>query len=222
MGVSMISINIALEEASSSLSATNFTKYRIKVLGTPPFTPYILIWSPLYVAQPKANSERSPVPITSAPNSLLKSIRICVRSRAWQFSYVVSRLTGSYPMSRKCWLTLAVILISRILIPRLFIKFKALSCVRSVVPNPGIVTPIIPFRSIFNLSNVFTQTSRASVLSSPPLTPITTVLLFVCTNRLASPATWILNISSQSSAISADDGMKGCGAMLRSSTKLCG
>ena len=30
-------------------------------------TAYILMWSPLYVAQPSASSERSPVPMTSPP-----------------------------------------------------------------------------------------------------------------------------------------------------------
>ena len=70
-------------------------------------------------------------------------------------------------------------LISRIVIPRLSISTIALLYVRSVVPNPGIVTPIIPLRLNPNLSKVFAATSKASVESKPPLIPIMTVLQLV-------------------------------------------
>ena len=63
-GVSIISRSV-FREMSSTFVAANFTKWRISVLGMPAFTPYMLMWSPLYVAQPRASSERSPVPMTS-------------------------------------------------------------------------------------------------------------------------------------------------------------
>ncbi len=50
--------------AANSFSAAHFTRLFTRVFGTPAFTPYIDMWSPLYVAHPKASSERSPVPIT--------------------------------------------------------------------------------------------------------------------------------------------------------------
>ena len=55
-------------------------------------------------------------------------------------------------------------LTSRTVTPKKFIRSMALLCVRSVVPNPGIVTPIIPFRESPNLSNVCTHTNKANVL----------------------------------------------------------
>ena len=79
------------------------------------------------------------------------------------------------------------------------IRETALVWVRSVVPNPGIVMPTIPFRGSPSLSKVFTQTNNARVESNPPEMPSTTVWHPVCTRRLAKPATWIEKISSQRS-----------------------
>ena len=56
-----------------------------------------------------------------------------------------------------------------------------------MVPNPGIVMPMIPVRSSCSLSNVRTATSSASVESSPPEMPTTAFSQRVCTSRLASP-----------------------------------
>lgn len=47
---------------------------------------------------PKVSSDRSPVPITSAFFLFAMSIRICVRSRAWEFSYVTSCTEVSCPI----------------------------------------------------------------------------------------------------------------------------
>ena len=59
------------------------------------------------------------------------------------------------------------------------------------MPKPGIVTPIMPFRSKPSLSNVRVATNRANVESNPPEIPITAVRQWVCSNRLARPDTWI-------------------------------
>ena len=59
----------------SVVSATYFTRYLTRVFGTPAFTPYIDIWSPLYVAHPRASSDKSPVPITKAPSLFDVSIK---------------------------------------------------------------------------------------------------------------------------------------------------
>ena len=77
--------------------------------------------------------------------------------------------------------------ISRMVVPRLFISSMALLYVRSVVPNPGIVTAIISLWSFFRMSKEWAVTSRASVESSPPEIPITHVVACACSIRLASP-----------------------------------
>ena len=61
----------------------------------------ILIWSPLWVAQPSASSERSPVPMTSPPSRLARFMSTNVRTRACVFSYVTSCRASSWPMSAK-------------------------------------------------------------------------------------------------------------------------
>ena len=157
------------------------------------------MWSPLYVAHPKASSERSPVPITIPQVWLAISINICVRSRACEFSYTTSCTFISWSISLKCCIQASFILTSRMVTPNDVIRSTALVCVRSVVPNPGIVTPIIPLRSQPSLSKVFTQTNNASVESKPPDIPTTALLALVCTNRCANPDTCIENISSQRS-----------------------
>lgn len=80
------------------------------------------------------------------------------------------------------------------------VRSTALVCVRSVVPNPGIVTPIMPLRSQPSLSKVFTQTNNANVESKPPDMPTTALLALVCTKRCANPDTCIENTSSQRSS----------------------
>ena len=55
-----------LRELSTKLpiSAIRETMIWIAVLGIPALTEYIDMWSPLKVHQPRASSERSPVPMT--------------------------------------------------------------------------------------------------------------------------------------------------------------
>ena len=173
MGVSTISSKICRSCVSSEVAAHHFTRCLTSVFGTLALTPYIDIWSPLYVAHPNASSDRSPVPSTMPPTWLAMSISSWVRSRACEFSYVTSCTFMSCPISAKCCLTAAVIDISREVTFSDFISSTALSCVRSVVPKPGIVTPMIPLRSNPSTSNVRTATRRASVESNPPDMPIT-------------------------------------------------
>ena len=198
--MSTISNNVARDVSSMSFSATHFTKCFTNVLGILPLTPYIDMWSPLYVAQPKASSERSPVPTTIPQVWLAISINICVRSRACEFSYTTSCTLISWSISLKCWMQASFMLTSRMVTPNDAIKSTALVWVRSVVPNPGIVTPIIPLRFQPSLSNVFTQTSNASVESRPPDMPTTALLALVCSKRCANPDTCMENISSQRSS----------------------
>ena len=97
-----------------------------------------------------------------------------------------------------------------------FISSTALSCVRSVVPKPGIVTPMIPLRSNPSTSNVRTATRRASVESNPPDMPITRFLVFVTCNLCARPLICIFIISShRESMVSPLPGTKGSGLILR-------
>ena len=106
-------------------------------------------------------------------------------------------------------------LTSRTVIPKEFIKSRAFVYVRSVVPNPGIVTPIISLRDHPNLSKVLTHTSNANVESNPPEMPTTALLAAVCTRRWAKPETCIENISSQRSFNSTPCGTKGWGSKQR-------
>ena len=175
----------------------------------------MLMWSPLYVAHPRANSERSPVPITNPPCLFAKSINNCVRSRACVFSYVTSCTSGSCPKSAKCCIQASLMLISTNVAPSFFIISTALVYVRLVVPKPGIVTPIIFERSMPNLSHVFAQTSKARVESNPPLMPNTIVFNPVWCKRVANPDICILNISSQFSSILSYEGTNGAGENLR-------
>ena len=80
--------------------------------------------------------------------------------------------------------------------PSASISTTALSWVRPVVPKPGMVIPTMPVRGNCNLSKALAATSSARVLSSPPDTPITTLLQPIAANRRASPAACILIISS--------------------------
>ena len=67
MGVSIISAKVSLqaENASSPLACSIIQ--RTSVLGMDAFTPYMLMWSALYVHQPSASSDKSPVPTTIPP-----------------------------------------------------------------------------------------------------------------------------------------------------------
>ena len=63
--------------------------------------------------------------------------------------------------------------------PRHSISFTALSYVRSVVPNPGMVIPTTVVDGSPAFFTACAETSRASVESSPPDTPTTTHLQWV-------------------------------------------
>ena len=96
-GVSQISSNTSFNPSwcsayDSKIPLTN-------VFGIDALTPYILIWSPLYAHQPKASSDKSPVPTTKLPILFDTSIRIWVLSLACTFSNVTSNLDLSYPIS---------------------------------------------------------------------------------------------------------------------------
>ena len=64
----------------------------------------------------------------------------CVRSRAWEFSYVTSCTSGSWPMSRKCRRTASPMGTSRNEAPSSSASFCAFDFVRPVVPKPGMET----------------------------------------------------------------------------------
>ena len=145
----------------------------------------------------------SPVPITMPPSLLARSIRIWVLSRAWEFSYVASCTDGSWSMSLKCCSTAGPIGISIPVTPRAFIRSHALFLVRDVVPNPGIVTPMISLRERPVLSNARAATSRASVLSRPPDMPMITVLQLMWDILLARAETCIASASRHPASISA-------------------
>ena len=145
------------------------------------------MWSPLKVAQPSASSERSPVPTTKPPIWLAMSIKICVRSRACEFSKVTLYSFGSCPISRKCCCTASTIGILRKGMPSKPARCSALLRVRAVVPKPGIVTVTIPARSRPRISKARMITSSPSVESSPPERPNVTFLEPVCLSRRANP-----------------------------------
>ena len=179
----------------------------------------MLMWSALYVAQPSASSDRSPVPTTRPPTWFATSISICVRSRAWAFSYVTEWSFSSWSMSAKCWRTAFVMLTSRSVAPRASARTSELPCVRSVVPKPGMVTATMPEWSMPRMSKARAVTSRASVESSPPDTPMTAALERVCAMRFARPYDWIESTSSQRALrCAASDGTNGCGSTQRVSS----
>ena len=105
--------------------------------------------------------------------------------------------------------------ISRRVTPSDFTSLTALVYVLSVVPKPGMVMAMMPFRSRLSLSKASTQTSSARVESRPPLTPMTMVSALVCSMRLASPSLCIHSISSQLSPSLSPRGTKGSGLTLR-------
>jgi hypothetical protein len=69
--------------------------------------------------------------------------------------------------------------------------------VRSLVANPGSMTPRMSLRGRPISSIALTHTSSAWVESSPPLTPITALRLPVKRMRVTSPCTWMSKISRQ-------------------------
>ena len=94
----------------------------------------------------------------------------------------------------------------------------ALPFVRPVVPKPGSVSAWILSCGTPSRSNVFATTSRASVESSPPDTPMATAGLPMWSSRFASPATCVAKISSHRSvSVVGSDGTNGCGSTRRSS-----
>lgn len=86
----LISVSRISRSTFSASPPSRFASLRMRyftsVLGTEAFTPYMDIWSPLYVAQPSASSLKSPVPTTMPPTSLAISMRTRVRTRACAFS----------------------------------------------------------------------------------------------------------------------------------------
>ena len=92
--------------------------------------------------------------------------------------------------------TAAVMLTSCTLTPSSSQSFTALDFVRFVVPKQGIVTHWICFRLRPQRSNARTHTRSASVLSSPPEMPSTTVFACVCSIRFLRPCDWMRRIAS--------------------------
>ena len=138
-----------------------------------------------------------------------------MRSLACEFSYVTSCTTGSCPISEKWIFTAFLMSTSTNVAPRHSISFTALSYVRSVVPNPGMVTAMIPLRSLPDKSNARTVTRSARVESSPPEIP-TTALAFVCSKRFFNPIAWIIRISSHRlSLVFLSPGTNGAGSTKR-------
>ncbi len=117
----------------------------------------------------------------------------------------------SCPISFRCWVTAFTIGISFTVTPADFISARALLYVLPVVPNPGMVIPMMFCRGRFSKSKVLTATSNASVESSPPETPMVIVFTPVCSNLLANPAVWMLKTSLKCSSSFSGDGIKGCG-----------
>ena len=190
-----MSRSVFLHTSSAVFIAAQRTMCCIRVFGTDAFTPYMLMWSPLYVAQPSASSERSPVPTTTPFRRFAMSMRICVRSRACEFSYVTSCTLISCSMSLKCCMHASFIDISFIVVPSAFIRFWALEYVRSVVPNPGIVTAMMSLCGLLSMSKAFAVTSSARVESSPPEMPITALCERVWAMRRASAVACIMKMS---------------------------
>ena len=119
-------------------------------------------------------------------------------------------------MSRKCCSQAARMEISRRVMPSDAIRARALSCVRSEVPKPGMVTPMMPSRGSFKRSKAAMATMSASVESSPPEMPITARRRPMWRSRSASACDWMRNVSRQRrSRAVASSGTKGCGGMVR-------
>ena len=200
IGVSTMSSSVLFTLSSVVLFAVWRTMCLIMVFGSDALTPYMLIWSPLYVAQPNASSDRSPVPITMPFSWLAMSMRICVRSLACEFSYVTSWLLMSWSISLKCCMQASFIDMSLIFVPSACISASALLYVRSLVPNPGIVTVVMLLCGNPSRSHALAMTSRARVESSPPEKPITQLFAPVCAIRFASAMLCMSNASSQYSS----------------------
>ena len=174
------------------------------------------MWSPLYVAQPRASSERSPVPMTRAPSLLATSIRTWVLSLACPFSKVTERSSMLCPISLKWLLTLSPISMVLKSTPSVSASFSALLFVLPVVPKQGIVMATMPFLSKASMSKALTATNRARVLSRPPESPTTTFLLLVWESLLLSPRAWRARIFSHLSLLlSSSEGTKGWGSIGR-------
>ena len=145
------------------------------VLGISQFMLYIDIWSPLYVAQPSADSDKSPVPYYNA-SKLIGNIHqylcafsclcifICDIMLIGVLSNIVKMLChrcGKYQFPETY-------------IPASIAKERAFSLVRLVVPKQGIETAVIPLGSNCIASKARTVASNAKVESNPPDRPITT------------------------------------------------
>ena len=97
--------------------------------------------------------------------------------------------------------------------PNAFVSSTALLYVLSVVPKQGIVTHIMPFLSKPASSKALFATIRACVESRPPLIPITTFLVPICSILFFKPKAWILRISSQRLSLTCKSlGTNGCGS----------
>jgi len=147
-----------------------------------------------------------------------KSMSTCVRSRAWQFSYVTSWLSLSWPMSAKWFITELRMSISISVAFTFFASVHALSCVRSVVPKQGMVTARIPFVSMPHFLKARNVTRSASVESRQPLKPMTALFAWICRSRFARPSDWSSMTALHRSARSFESsGTNGCGCtVLRS------
>src|SRR5437660_725840 len=71
------------------------------------------MWSPPYVAQPSASSERSPVPRSMAPSREVSAKRRNFRVHACTFSKVWSSRAGSWPIASNTCSAILVMSISR-------------------------------------------------------------------------------------------------------------
>ena len=85
ISVATMSRSVLRASPLNSFSATHCTRNFTSVLGMLQLGLYMLMWSALYVHQPRANSETSPVPITKPA-----FMRMLVRMRAWMFSKITS------------------------------------------------------------------------------------------------------------------------------------
>ena len=88
-------------------------------------------------------------------------------------------------MSAKCCNAASLMEISFVCMPKRRINSNAFWYVRSVVPNPGMVTPNTWVLGIFKKSQALTATNICSVESKRPDMPITSVSVWVCSIRLA-------------------------------------
>ena len=91
--------------------------------------------------------------------------------------------------------------------------------VRLVVPKQGMVTASTSAAGRCSCFMARTATSRARQLSKPPEIPMTAVLAWACSSRLARPSACIFKISSHRAARRCGSpGTKGAGSMRRVST----